>query len=892
MKDALVRHDAMLTAGIKQHDGVVVKGRGEGDSFFAVFARASDAVASACSLQRALHCQSWPATTAIRVRMALHTGEADLRDGDYYGTVVNRCARLRAIAHGGQTLLSLTTAELVRSALPEGMSLRALGPHRLKDLQRPEQVFQLVHPDLPWEFPPLRSLDTLRHNLPVQLTNFIGRELEVTVVKGLLSQIRLLTLTGPGGCGKTRLSLQAAAELLEECPDGVWLVELASLTDPAGVPRAVATALGVREEPGQPLPVTLQEHLQHRKLLLVLDNCEHLVEACAPLVDTLLRTCSGLRILATSREALSLAGERVWPVPPLSFPDLQGLPSVESLTQYDAIRLFVDRALLVQPWFALTRQNSPAAARICHRLDGIPLAIEMAAGRVKVLSVEQIDQRLDHRFRLLTSGSRVALPRHSTLRAAIDWSYELLSAPERLLFDRLSVFAGGFTLEAAEEVCSGRPVETAEVLELLSHLVEKSLVGVEESPEGKVRYRLLETLRQYGEEHLEDSGEMQATKGQHLTFFLTLAEQAEPELTGPDQVAWLASLDKEHDNLRAALNWAQKSGEVESELRLAGALWRFWLVRGFFGEGRQHLEGALSRSNAAPAPLRAKVLSGGAGLAWYQADFSRATLLLEEELALRQELAERKGIANVLNHLGLVAYSQGDYKRAAALQEESLATWRELGDKRAMGYCLNNLGVVAREQGNYDRAGVLFEESAVLCRELPDKHLIARVLNNLGYVASRQRDHDRAEALCEEGLALARSLEDKDNIAFSLYTLGYVAQHEEDYTQATRLFLESLALYQQLGDKLGIAECLEGLAGVASLQALLEQGARLLGAAEALRAAIGAPLPPASRGEYERAIATVRVGLGREAFAGALAQGRAMNLQQAVMYAMGLQVHT
>jgi predicted ATPase/class 3 adenylate cyclase len=615
MDPAVSRHFALAAEIVVQHDGIVVKHRLEGDSLFAVFPRALDAVAAAAALQRALHAEPWPAAISLRVRIAVHTGDAVVRDGDYLGAVVNRCARLRSAAHGGQVLLSSVTQELVRGHLSQGLSLRDLGAHRLKDQLEPEHIFQLLHPDLPADFPPLRSLQAFVHNLPRQLTSFIGRDGEMAEIKQLLSKTALLTLTGAGGCGKTRLALQVAADVLEEFEEGVWLVELAALADSTLVPQTVAAALGVREEPGRPLTETLIDYLRPRQVLLLLDNCEHLLSASAQLADTSLRACPRLRVLVTSREGLGIAGETTYRVPSLSLPDLQHLPPVAALSQFEATRLFVDRAAAAVPSFTLNEQNAPSVAEVCYRLDGIPLAIELAAARVKALPVEQITRRLDDRFRLLTGGSRAALPRQQTLRATIDWSYDLLSEAERMLLRRLSVFAGGWTLEAAEAVGAGEGINDDEVQELLTTLVEKSLVLYEEQ-RGEARYRLLETVRQYSRERLLESGEMQVVCSRHASFYLNFAEQAEPELRRSDQVGWLNRLDVEHDNLRAALEWSllgDNQGEVG--LRLAGALWWFWLVRSHFTEGRNWLDAAVSRAVDAPAPDQVKVLNGAAYLA-------------------------------------------------------------------------------------------------------------------------------------------------------------------------------------------------------------------------------------------------------------------------------------
>ena len=546
MRVIMTRHDALLTAGIEQHGGVVVKSRGEGDSFFAVFVRATDAVASASTIQQALLCESWPSEISIRVRMALHTGEADLRDNDYYGNAVNRCARLRAIAHGGQVVLSLATT-LVVDTMPEGVSLREMGSHRLKDLQSPEQVFQLLHPDLPSEFPPLSFLDTLPHNLPVQLTSFIGREEEIAEIDGLLANNRLVTLAGGGGSGKTRLSLEVGSANIDAFSDGVWLVQLASITDPSQVDRAVTLVIG----PPDP----------SERLLLLIDNCEHLLDSCAQTAVRVLQQSPLGRILATSREPLGVPGEVTYRVPPLPIPPSSDIP-LESISRYQSVTLFVDRARSSQPDLALTEATGPAVSQIARRLDGIPLAIELAAARVKVLSVDEIARRLDDMFRLLTGSSRGTLPHQRTLQAAIDWSYQLLTGPEQLLFNRLSVFRGGFTLEAAEQV-STDPDQRQETLELLAQLVSKSIVMVEQKEGGPTRYRLLETLRQYAWERLQESGETVERRDRHTRFFMELAKSVETKLQARLSVGLRTSLKDDQDNLRAAWEWVLESNNPE-----------------------------------------------------------------------------------------------------------------------------------------------------------------------------------------------------------------------------------------------------------------------------------------------------------------------------------------
>jgi predicted ATPase/class 3 adenylate cyclase len=893
MRLALVRHDTILTVSIQEHGGVIVRTRGEGDSFFAVFARATDAVAAACAFQQALQQEPWPTPIPLRVRVGINTGEAELRQGDYYGPAINRCARIRALGVGGQTLLGRTTYELAREGLPLQASLQDLGAHRLKDLQRPEQLFQLLHPDLPSDFPPLTSLDSLPNNLPLQVTSFIGRDREMAEVQRLLGTTGLLTLTGPGGTGKTRLALQVAADLLPEYPDGAWFVELASLSDPDLVPQTVASQLGIREAAGQPLTQTLVDALQARKLLLVLDNCEHLIPACAALANAVLRRCPGLKLLATSREGINIAGETIYRLPSLSLPDLRERSvSAESLSQYEAVRLFIDRARASQPSFAVTNTNAPAVAQVCHQLDGIPLAIELAAVRVRVLSVEQIMARLDDRFRLLTGGSRAALPRHQTLRAAIDWSYDLLSEAERALLQQLSVFAGGFTLEMAEAVCTGKAMEVSDVLSLLGQLVDKSLVVAEETVPGArlqapgpdesgaashsahhrtgsrepgvgsgneatMRYRLLETIRQYGAEHLRHAGEEATLRDRHRDCCLELAEKAEPELTGRGQGEWLARLEREHENLRAALAWSSERGAGEERidrdsgqrrgpgpgeagLRLGGALWRFWSLRGYVMEGRERLAGLLALPGAEGcAPARAKALNGAGILAHYQGDFAAARAFLEESLTIGRALNDQERIAAALHGLGLVARFQGDDAAARSLHEESLTIYRQVGNRRGVAAALYNLGILARLQEEYEAARQLQAESLLLNQEVGDKRGIALSFGSLGQLALSQGNYAEARSLHEKALSTHQEVGDKEGIAFSLMHLGDIAQAQEEYAAARSLYEESLALGRELGDRWGIAMLLARLGNVAGRQG--EQGVAraLLEDSLAIRRALG-----------------------------------------------------
>jgi non-specific serine/threonine protein kinase len=681
-----------------------------------------------------------------------------------------------------------------------------------------------------------------RHNLPLQSTSFVGRADERAEVGRLLATTRLLTLVGTGGVGKTRLALEVAADQVDDHADGVWLVDLAPLVDPALLPQAVAAVLGVREQPRDLVAQTLATALERRRLLLVLDNCEHLIVACAELVAALLRRCPGVRLLATSREPLNVAGEMAWPVPPLALPDPRLQPSVEQLARYEAVRLFAERATAALASFRLTDRNAADVLQVCRRLDGLPLAIELAAARVRLLTMDQIADRLADRFRLLVGGSRSAPARQQTLRATVDWSYELLGEPERQLFDRLSVFAGGWSLEAAEAVCSGDSVDATEVLELLGHLVDKSLVLAELNGDGGARYRLLEMLRQYGQERLAASASAEAVRRRHAVFFQDLVETAESKLAGPEEAIWLERLEQEHDNIRAALQWCLDVREPEMGLRLAGAAWRFWLVRGYLSEGSRWLAEVLELASASgTAASRAKALNGA----------------------------------------GNLAVAQGDHERAGQLHEQALAARRELGDKRGVAQSLHNLGGVAVIQRDFATARRRMEEALALRRELHDRYGVARSLSNLATLALQREDDAQAAVLADEALALFRELRDQDGIARSLLRLGVVADHRGDADTALAHLSDSLAVFHSLGDKGQVAECLELLAGILGAHGKPEEAARLFGATEMLMETIGLVPPPADRQDYARNVAAVRAGLGESRFAAAWAEGRALSFDEA-----------
>jgi predicted ATPase/DNA-binding SARP family transcriptional activator len=690
---------------------------------------------------------------------------------------------------------------------------------------------------------------TVHHNLPSPITSFVGRGREVAEVARLLETARLLTLTGPGGCGKTRLALEVAGKLVGALPHGAWLVELASLADPALVPQAVSVALNARETPGRAPQAALIDALRPKQMLLVLDNCEHLVEACGELVHTLLTACPNLSVIATSRQPLGIIGEVVWRVPPLALPPPERpLPPLDRLAQIEAIQLFVERTRCHQLTFALTRENAPAVAQLCRCLDGLPLALELAAARMQALTPQQLAARLDGRFRLLTGGGHAAPARHQTLRAVVDWSYGLLDTFERTLLDRLSVFAAGWSLEAAEAVGAGEAVGRDGVLDLLSRLVDRSWAVAEVAEDGALRYGMLETLRQYSWERLQERGDVEATRRRHAEYYLALAEEAESALSGPQQAGWLKRLEREHDNLRAALRWAVGGQQSEAALRLAGALGRFWELHGHLSEGQRWLNMALAmeQGGASTPDVRSKTLNGAGNIAARRGEFASATRLFQESLALRRRIGDRRGIAIALNNLGLVAREQGDYSAARACHDESLTLKRDLGDLRGVAIALNNLGIVSRDLG----------------------------------------DEATAQACHEESLARFRDLGDSWGIALALNNLGRLARGRADYPLARELHLESLSLRRDLGDRLAISYSLDDVGRLALVEGNHRRAVRLFAAADAVREAIGAPLPPADRDAYERSVSSARVALGDSAFAAAWADGQAMEPERAISSAL------
>lgn len=922
------RHHDILKSAIESHNGYTWQIIG--DAFCAAFHTATDALNTAVQSQIALNKENW-GNTPIKVRMGLHTGKAEIQpSGEYLGYLaMSRVQRLMSAAHGGQVLVTLATQQLVREDLPEEVTLRDMGKRRLKDLIHEEHIFQLVISNLPADFPPIKTLDAYRHNLPIQLTSFVGREKEIAAVKRLITGNRLTTLTGPGGTGKTRLSLQVGGDLLDSFPDGVWFVEFAPLADPALLARTVMITLGLREEMGRLLlnTNTLIDYLRGKTALLILDNCEHVVEASAQLAESLLQTCPDLRLLVSSREALDIPGETPYHVPSLSTPNIQLPQSVETVTQYEAVRLFIDRAQTVLPMFMVTNTNASAVAQICSRLDGIPLAIELAAARVKVLKVEQIAERLDDRFRLLTGGRRTALLRHHTLRALIDWSYDLLPAPERALLQRLSVFAGGWTLEAAETVCQGQGIDGYDVLDLLTQLVNKSLVVVDADDGTERRYRFLETIRQYAREKLLEAGEGLDVSDRHLEYFLGMAERADLELRGPKLPEWLKRLEVELDNLRAALAWSLKQNAMVG-LRLASALLWFWDGGNYLREGSNWLAQLLSQPETQEHTIvRARALGIRGYLLLWGGYFREAQPILEESVAMCRELGDKPGGAFGLIHLGIAISNGGDSSQGRQRVAESLALYRELGDKfgiawalTALGGCIGNkaspadvarafleeglpifreleflpgivhilahLGQLVLNQGDYRAARPWLEESLAMQRQLGRGGSTGLNLRYLGEVAFQEGDYKLARAYYEEQLSRAEAT---GNYLYAYGTeirLGYVALREGDREAARRIFEKFLQRARKAEEQYEVVSALEGFASLAVAQNQPERAARVFAWADAAREASDNTRPPVEQADVDRDLATIHAQLDEPALAMAQAKGRAMTLEQAVAYAL------
>jgi predicted ATPase/class 3 adenylate cyclase len=748
MQPALARHDELLRTAIAAHGGVTVKSTGDGAH--AAFANASDAIDAAVAAQLAFNTELWPLPEPLRIRMGIHSGPAELRDGDYYGTAVNRAARIMSVAHGGQVVASLATTELVRDGSVE---LVDLGQHRLRDLGRPEHVFQVVHPALWREFPPLASLDAFGGNLPEQLTAFVGRETELEGVIELAREARLVTLTGPGGVGKTRLVLQAAAVEIGRYEDGAWFVDLAPVADPERISATVTRAMGIPEPRQGTVEDALLAALQRRHALLILDNCEHLVDAASGLVERIARSCPQMTVLATSREPLGVSGEATFPVKPLAVPDA-GDDEVARLLMSDAVQLFVERARSARHGFELTPENAGQVGELCRRLDGIPLAIELAAARVQSMSVVDIVARLNERFRLLGHSRRSGLARHQTLRAALDWSYGLLDSDEQRVFARLSVFAGSFGLDAAEAIVSDTTIDAFDVLELVSALVAKSIV-IADDTQGSIRYRLLETLRDYGAERLTDSGEAEALLRNHSAFYLALVERVSPDLQRSDALAATRMIGADYDNLRAALVYCEDSGDAATLVRLTKALGLYWEQRNANREGSEWIAVALRMDPEMPDALRAE-LEGHAGqMALQLGRWDEARRMLRASLT-SSDADDGVPFPHALHGLALDALEMNRPDEARGYAQAMLAAARAKDSAYWESFALGALSLMHTFSGD-DEAGIAIADQAIEgARRLRNPYMETLALQNAG-IARWRRDPSTAIGLFDQVIALSRS---------------------------------------------------------------------------------------------------------------------------------------
>jgi len=933
----LEEHREILRGAFAQWNGHEVDSRGE--EFFVAFPRATDAVAAAVEAQRELEGHTWPEGVDVRVRIGLHTGEPWVAEEGYVGMDVHRAARIANVGHGGQVLLSETTAALVIDELPEGVSLLDLGRHRLKDVRRMERIRQLVIEELPNEFPPLKSLEVLppstpvekqRHNLPAELTPFIGRKTELVEIGEMLRDpsIRLLTLVGVGGMGKTRLSLHAAAELVDEFPDGVWLVEFAKLRDPELVPQHAAAVLGVsaqEAEEGRDVGDVLTSYLRDKKLLILLDNCEHLIEACAGLAENLLRGCPEVQLFATSRENLGIPGEKSFVVPSMELPPETSRP--QELEAYEATRFFVDRAVAALPMFQPTSDNSASIANICRRLDGVPLAIELAASRVKILSPDQISNLLQDRFRLLTGGSRTALERHQTLQATMDWSYNLLTEPEQSLLTRLSVFAGGWTLEDIEGLIQDNLGTRTDILDLLSNLVDKSLVIVEHK-NGLARYGLLETVRQFSAKLLTASGNADEFRRRHANFFIKLAEKADPKIRGGDQLEWLEILEDEHENLRAALRWSIASDRPNDAARLVGALGWFWFIRGYWEEAWRWLTMSSDILTDPEPDLRAKALyrAGGIevirgnlagprelvqeamdictglgdeeGMAWClnllgqattfeKQDLDQGSANLTKSIELFHSLDDEWGVAWSTRYLGQIAEIEEDIDRSVALHEEALQRFEELGDVYNAAHSLFILGETYRNHGDFHEAKKVFLESYSKSELVDAPVWAAHALMGLGMTALEIEHYHEADENLRDALEILQRIGDENCASRTLGGLARVAQHNDDYDQAAEYLRESLLGFTKVSREDRVIVSFARFAELAEIAGNNKRAARLLGAALASSTSSQTWIPPLLRDEFVGQVDALREVMDDEVFERMYAEGAAMSLDEATTYALG-----
>ena len=825
-------HRRILRAAVESAGGMEVST--EGDSFFVVFELASQAIQAAVDAQRALASHAWPPDGTVSVRMGLHTGEGILGGGDYVGIDVNRAARIAAAGHGGQVLVSESTRALCVASVSQGISFLDLGEHRLKDIPLPEHLYQLTADGLERDFPPLRTLDVRPGNIPTPMTTFVGRRREVAEIERALQGGRLVTLTGPGGTGKTRLALQTSAEIRGSFADGAFFVALAPISEPRLVASTIGTVLGIAEAPGRSPVDMIVDHLKDKRVLLVLDNFEQIIDA-APDVGAILEACPGVSVLATSREALHLNGELEYPVPPLGLPDPANLPPFDALSQYEAVALFVERARAVRPAFSVSNDNAPAVAEICARLDGLPLAIELAAARIKVLSPEAILKRLEHRLTLLEGGARDLPARQQTLRDAIAWSYDLLDAEEQRFFARLSTFRGGASLEAIEAVCA--PGLELDGLDGVASLVNKSLLRQVETPDGEPRFLMLETIREFADERLSESPDADEVRGRHAAYYLAMAEGSVPDLFGPKQADLLDALAREHDNLRAAL----ASADAATALRLGASLWRFWQMRGHLREASERLQAVVSQPGAPDHPAElADALEAAGGVAYWMGEFDRAKAAYARCLEIRRTLGDRPGVAEATYNLSFAfavpSPPARDLVRARELLEEALVLYRELDDRRGMAKVLWGLSTGDITEQRWEPALEHGREARTLFRELDDRFGTGWAQHSIGLAAAFLGDVAEARDALEDGLRIFAGAGDVTGIGILLADLSVAEGLRGSHRTATRLRGAALALEERSGQALvsqiasyvpGLDEIVRGDLPPEEFEQLLQEGAAM-----------------------------------------------------------------
>jgi predicted ATPase/class 3 adenylate cyclase len=895
MKAASSRHDRLMREIIEQNGGQVVKTTGDG--FHAVFSSAAHAVNTALAGQSSIQKTDWGLPEAVRVRMGLHSGEAQLRDGDYYGSAVNRASRLMGAGYGGQVLLSDVTAKLIRESLPAGTDLVDLGEYYLRDLAVPERVFQLNGAGFPAEFPELKTTRSTRHNLPESLTSFVGRERESVEVIKLLGSTRLLTLIGVGGTGKTRLMLHTAKNQLNQYRHGVWLVELAALTDPELIPGQIASALNLREIPGRSLQDVLVDFLRQKQTLLLLDNCEHLIGECARLAQVLLKDSPELTILATSREGLGIGGESIFQVPSLSIPANNGAKETSELMGYEAVRLFVERAQAASPGFHLSPANSEAILMICQRLDGIPLAIELAAVRVRMLSPEQIASRLQDHFRLLAGGSRTALPRQQTLQALIDWSWDLLNEDERKLLRRLAVFSAGWKLEAAEAIVSDAESDQLDVLEGLFNLVNKSVVIAEQKPDGETRYHLLETIRQYAREHLIEAGEITQMRSRHAEYYARLVNDARERMLEGGILDWIDLLDADYSNIRAALEWNLEH-QPFTALKMVDGMQPFYIVRSLIEEGVSWSEGAFrAASSRLPSQedrtlnerqaLLATVRAGQALLMVSQGGSQKWMSIAKEALELARQSQDQDALSICLGMAGFVFVFANELEQAVAYAREGREISYQVNNLEVLGLSLRVLTMAAIFVNNdVDEEDMYIEEITQWYQDFPQQWLVGNFLLGQGQIALRRGQFSEAIAYYEESINVYEAQGNSFFANVARSDSGHAFRNKGDLDKAIEIYIETILVWQDLGHRGAVANQLECFGFIAVENSRWNRAAKLLGAAEVLRELSDTPMLVYERKEYDGYLARLKEQVEANWLKKAWEAGRQMGMEEAVGYAL------